>query len=95
MKKIFLCGMAGLTAMCVVSAYGAPDYRPKFDKTPYKGTLWTQVNPWWPPSKQRADDSGGANYAWRQYKYTPANEWGEAQKDTYRYGGLKDRKSVV
>lgn len=63
----------------------APDYRPKFDKTPYKGTIWTQVNPWWHPSKQRMDDSGGPNYA--RMNHT-SKQWGSSMTDSYRYGKL-------
>lgn len=78
--------MAMLIAMSALPALCAPDYRPAFDKTAYKGTVWTQVNPWWYPSKQRIDDSGGPNYA--RMKHPKEMEWGSAQKDSYSYGKI-------
>ncbi|MBP3393934.1 MAG: hypothetical protein J6M38_05400, partial [Lentisphaeria bacterium] len=80
----FKTGLAMLIAMLALPTLSAPDYRPAFDKKPYQGTVWTQVNPWWYPSKQRIDDSGGPNYARR--KFRTESEWGEAQKDSYSYG---------
>ena len=71
---------------CIASFAAAPDYRPKFDKTPYKGTVWTQVNPWWFPAKARVDDSGGPNYA--RKIHLSAEQWGSAAADSYKYGRL-------
>lgn len=82
----FKTGIAMLIAVSALPALCAPDYRPAFDKKPYQGTVWTQVNPWWHPSKQRIDDSGGPNYARR--KIRPESEWGDAQKESYSYGRI-------
>ena len=75
-----------LFAVCCSGFSSAPDYRPKFDKSPYKGTVWTQVNPWWFPAKGRVDDSGGPNYA--RKKHYAAEQWGSAAADSYKYGRL-------
>ena len=75
-----------LFAVCCSGFAAAPDYRPKFDKSPYKGTVWTQVNPWWFPAKERVDDSGGPNYA--RKKHYAAEQWGSAAADSYKYGRL-------
>ena len=83
-KKIFLAVAA--SAILTEASAGAPDYRPAFDKTPYRGTVWTQVNPWWGPSKERVDDSGGPNYA--RMKHPDAKRWGSAMKDSYHYGKI-------
>ena len=80
-KLLFLC-FAVLYSL--VSA-AAPDYRPKFDKTPYKGTFWTQVNPWWVTDKQRIHDYGGPNYTAKIYRKKP---WGEAFSAAHAYGKL-------
>jgi hypothetical protein len=34
-----------LLATCAVNFAAAPDHRPKFDKSSYQGTVWSQVNP--------------------------------------------------
>ena len=84
MKKQFF---SGLLCVCAfVAAAVPPDFRPKFDKTPYKGTFWTQVNPWWLPSKQSENDSGGPNYA--RHEYPRDSQWGKAQQVSYPYGNL-------
>ena len=83
MKKTFI---FLLLTTCIASFSAAPDHRPKFDKTPYKGTVWTQVNPWWFPAKARVDDSGGPNYA--RKKHLSAEQWGSAAADSYKYGRL-------
>lgn len=75
---------AAISAILTASFAAAPDYRPAFDKTSYKGTVWTQVNPWWIPSKQRVDDSGGPNYA--RMKHPGEKQWGSAMTDSYHYG---------
>ena len=75
---------AAISAILTASFAAAPDYRPAFDKTSYKGTVWTQVNPWWFPSKQRVDDSGGPNYA--RMKHPGEKQWGSAMTDSYHYG---------
>ena len=77
-----------VVALIIYSVSGAspPDYRPKFDKSAYIRTAWTQVNPWWPPNKARRDDSGGANYAYKIYSDNPIEYWGEAIQECVKYG---------
>lgn len=81
-RKFFLA--TAISAILTASFAAAPDYRPAFDKTSYKGTVWTQVNPWWLPSKQRVDDSGGPNYA--RMKHPKEKQWEAPWADSYRYG---------
>ncbi len=79
LQAVFLCVFLG------GSVFGAsPDFRPAFDKTAYRGTIWTQVNPWWHPGKQRVDDSGGPNYAFKEHR--PYEEWGSAFADLCKDG---------
>ncbi len=59
-----------------------PDRRPKFDKSSYRGTLWTQVNPWWHPNKPRTGcPLGGPNYARKVYPDDPVAYWREAMAE--------------
>ena len=80
-KLLFLC----FSVLYSLVSAAAPDYRPKFDKTPYKGTFWTQVNPWWVTDKQRIHDYGGPNYTAKIYRKKP---WGEAFAEAHSYGKL-------
>ncbi len=67
-----------------LSLAAAPDHRPPLDKSAYRGTVWSQVNPWWVPNKMRTNDKGGPNYA--RKIYTLDNIWGEAMTETAPLG---------
>ncbi|MBS1372020.1 MAG: hypothetical protein HPZ91_18900 [Lentisphaeria bacterium] len=69
-----------------VAAPALEDLRPAFDKSPYRNTLWTQVNAWWKPNKQRQFDRCGPNYARKVYPDDPVAYWKEAIRETQRYG---------
>ncbi len=74
-----------LSLIAILTA--AEDHRPAFDKSPYKGTLWTQVNPWWPPNKPRQFyPLGGPNYARKIYPGNPVSYWKEAMEETRKRG---------
>ncbi|MBQ9771882.1 MAG: hypothetical protein IJW23_08675, partial [Lentisphaeria bacterium] len=73
------------------SAFAAKDMRPAFDKSNYRGTLWTQVNPWFPANKSRTlNPLGGPNYARKIYpginEVYNKEAWKEAIRESQQYG---------
>lgn len=82
--KYFFAFMLFLTT---ISLPAAADYRPAFDKSGYRGTLWAQVNPWWVTNKPRQlYPQGGPNYARKIYPDNPVGYWKEAMHETQKYG---------
>ena len=65
------------------------DQRPPLDKSDFRKTVWSQVNPWFPFNKQPVHDLGGPNVAYRQF--TGKNIWGQGFKllDEYGLDGLQ------
>lgn len=87
MKKYLLL----LLFLCSCQIFAAKDMRPAFDKSGYKGTLWTQVNPWFPANKSRTlNPLGGPNYANKIYPgindQFNIEAWKEAIKECQKYG---------
>ena len=62
----------------------APDFRPAFDKSDYKGTVAIQANPWFPLYKPPMHALGGPNTAYLKPK--TADWWGEGMKLCREYG---------
>ena len=78
-----------LSASLILSA--AEDQRPAFDKSGHRGTLWTQVNPWFPVNRSRTfNPLGGPNYARKVYPGVNDNynweAWKQAIQETQKYG---------
>lgn len=63
-----------------------PDTRPAFDKTAYRGTVWSAANPWWPPNKSRTYAGGGPDFAWHRYPDDPVAMWKEVALRCQPYG---------
>ena len=87
MKKYLLL----LFVLGICQVFAAKDMRPAFDKSGYKGTLWTQVNPWFPVNKARTlNPLGGPNYAAKVYHgindQYDKEAWKEAIKECQKYG---------
>ena len=66
------------------SAADAPDFRPAFDKSDYKGNVAIQANPWFPLYKSPMHALGGPNMAYLKPK--TADWWGEGMKLCREYG---------
>ena len=86
--KSILCFLV-LWAGLLLSA--AEDQRPAFDKSGHRGTLWTQVNPWFPVNRSRTfNPLGGPNYARKIYPGVNDNynreAWKQAIQETQKYG---------
>ena len=62
----------------------APDFRPPFDKSDYKGSVSVQANPWFPLNKPAQNAYGGPNRTWKHYE--GANLWAQGMKDIEPYG---------
>lgn len=64
----------------------APDYRPPFDKSAYKGTVWTEANPWFLPNRSRTHGWGGPDFAWKKFSDDPVTMWKEVAEVCKPYG---------
>ncbi|MBO4649412.1 MAG: hypothetical protein J5806_14785 [Lentisphaeria bacterium] len=84
---VFLSAVAA--AVLLDGAEFLRDQRPPLDKSSYRKTVWSQVNPWFPFNKQPVHDLGGPNIAFRQF--TGKNIWGQGFKllDEYGLDGLQ------
>ena len=80
MRCAFLIGVALFA--CVASA--AEDFRPKFDKSDYRGTVGVHVNPWFPLNKPPIHALGGPNRAWKHYE--GKDIWAQGMRDILPYG---------
>jgi len=61
--------LLALSAVAVDSpSANAPDFRPPFDKSDYRGNVSVQVNPWFPLDKPAADAYGGPNIPWIRFQ---------------------------
>ena len=62
------CGIIFAAALGgVLTSAAAPDFRPPFDKSDYKGNVSVHVNPWFPLDKAGVDAFGGPNIPWIRY----------------------------
>ena len=84
--KIIFSVLIGLSMMPLLLTGTPPDHRPPFDKSAYKNTLWTQVNPWWLPNKKRQFDQAGPNYAAKRYPESNYDAWKTAMAESRKYG---------
>lgn len=74
-----------LVCICALQAFAAaPDFRPPFDKSDYKGTVGVQVNPWFPLNKAPSHALGGPNVPWKHYE--GENLWAQGMVDLMPYG---------
>ena len=60
------------------------DYRPKFDKSDYRGSVGVHLNPWFPLNKAPVHALGGPNRTWKHYE--GPNLWAQGMKDILPYG---------
>ena len=67
--------VAIITCFCAAAFADAPDFRPAFDKSDYKGNVAIQANPWFPLYKPPMHALGGPNTAYLKPK--TADWWGE------------------
>ena len=74
--------VAAIALAAAVAA--APDFRPPFDKSDYKGTVGVQVNPWFPLNKAPSHALGGPNVPWKHYE--GKNLWAQGMADLLPYG---------
>ena len=62
--------------------------RPKFNKEPYKKTVWSQANPWFPPNLSRTHNSrvAGPDYSWWNLSKDPRIMWKQVAEKIKPYG---------
>ncbi len=62
------------------------DLRPKFDKTTYMKSCWSQANPWWRPSRSCRYGAGGPDYAWNNFPKDEKLMWQKVAEVCKPYG---------
>jgi len=63
--------------------------RPAFDKSSYKGTVWSEANPWFRPSREsvnRTDTFGGPDFAWHNFHDDGPEMWRQIADRYAQYG---------
>ena len=71
-------------SVALTASAAAPDFRPKFDKSDYLGSVGVQVNPWFPLNKASQNAYGGPNRAWKHYEGDSI--WAQGMADIAPYG---------
>ena len=82
--KTELMTIAAALAVAGAAYAAAPDFRPPFDKSDYKGTVGVQVNPWFPLNKPPSHALGGPNVPWT--RYGGKDLWAQGMQDLLAYG---------
>ena len=77
-------GYAG--SVCVAQDAALEDTRPPFDKSAYRGTAWSQANPWWLPNRSRTYAGGGPDFAWHKYSDDGVEMWRQVALRCKPYG---------